>query len=487
MNEIAVPSAAARPRSDAPSLGRQMLNKVPEITLYFWMIKILCTTVGETAADLLNENLGLGLTNTTYIMAALLIAVLVFQFRARKYVPGHLLARGRPDQRRRHAVQRQPGRQPRGRAADDDDRLQHHPGAGLRRLVRERAHALGPHHRHHPPRGLLLAGDPLHLRPRHLGRGPRRREARTRLPALGRDLRRGDRDRRRRPLPLQAERDPRLLDRLHPHPPARRLDRRLPLPAGRRNRPRPGHDPDQPDLPHRDPRPGRLPDDLQARPDRGLQPRRRSSAGSRTDGASRRPVLVVTNKTDATPAVIEAVRERAAAGPARFFVLVPNPDHLAFDRNSTDTSVGEQVLERALPLLEEPAGTEVEGRVAASPNAYDDIVEELNSGRLPGDHPRDAAQPRLALAARRPPRAGGRPRLPGEDGDGHPLSPLIWRSSSLGSCAYARLGRRGRGEDGGADSPRPERAGPHRRRRRDRGGRGRHGSGFAPTTRSSST
>ena len=47
-----------------------MLNKVPEITLYFWVIKILCTTVGETAADLLNENLGLGLTNTTYIMAA---------------------------------------------------------------------------------------------------------------------------------------------------------------------------------------------------------------------------------------------------------------------------------------------------------------------------------------------------------------------------------------------------------------------------------
>ena len=32
-----------------------MLNKVPEVTLYFWIIKILCTTVGETAADFLNE------------------------------------------------------------------------------------------------------------------------------------------------------------------------------------------------------------------------------------------------------------------------------------------------------------------------------------------------------------------------------------------------------------------------------------------------
>jgi uncharacterized membrane-anchored protein len=68
-------------------LGRQMLNKVPEVTLYFWIIKVLCTTVGETASDYLSDNVGLGLTNTTYITGALLIAVLVFQFRARKYVP----------------------------------------------------------------------------------------------------------------------------------------------------------------------------------------------------------------------------------------------------------------------------------------------------------------------------------------------------------------------------------------------------------------
>jgi uncharacterized membrane-anchored protein len=65
-----------------------MLNKVPEITVYFWVIKVLCTTVGETFADNLNENLGLGLSGTSYVMGALLIAVLVFQFRARKYVPG---------------------------------------------------------------------------------------------------------------------------------------------------------------------------------------------------------------------------------------------------------------------------------------------------------------------------------------------------------------------------------------------------------------
>jgi uncharacterized membrane-anchored protein len=63
-----------------------MLNKVPEVTLYFWVIKIMCTTVGETAADYLNVNLGFGLTNTTWATGALLIAVLAAQFRLRRYV-----------------------------------------------------------------------------------------------------------------------------------------------------------------------------------------------------------------------------------------------------------------------------------------------------------------------------------------------------------------------------------------------------------------
>src|ERR1700694_4049090 len=67
--------------------GRQMLNKVPEVTLYFWIIKVLCTTVGETAADFLNTQFNLGLTNTTYIMGTLLIVVLFFQFIFKKYIP----------------------------------------------------------------------------------------------------------------------------------------------------------------------------------------------------------------------------------------------------------------------------------------------------------------------------------------------------------------------------------------------------------------
>jgi len=66
---------------------RWMLNKVPEVTLYFWVIKVLCTTVGETASDYLSENVGLGLTKTTLITGAFLVAALVFQFRARRYVP----------------------------------------------------------------------------------------------------------------------------------------------------------------------------------------------------------------------------------------------------------------------------------------------------------------------------------------------------------------------------------------------------------------
>jgi uncharacterized membrane-anchored protein len=65
----------------------KMLNKVPEITIFFWIIKILATTVGETAADFLNTNLNLGLTITTFIMSALLLITLFFQFRSLKYVP----------------------------------------------------------------------------------------------------------------------------------------------------------------------------------------------------------------------------------------------------------------------------------------------------------------------------------------------------------------------------------------------------------------
>jgi len=73
--------------TDRPT-ARTLLNKVPEITLIFWLIKVLCTTVGETFADNLNQKLRLGLTGTSIVMGALLVVALWFQFRARRYVPG---------------------------------------------------------------------------------------------------------------------------------------------------------------------------------------------------------------------------------------------------------------------------------------------------------------------------------------------------------------------------------------------------------------
>lgn len=66
----------------------RMLNKVPEITVAFWIIKILCTTVGETVADYLNETLGLGLTTTSLVMGAGTVTVLAVQLRRRRYTAG---------------------------------------------------------------------------------------------------------------------------------------------------------------------------------------------------------------------------------------------------------------------------------------------------------------------------------------------------------------------------------------------------------------
>ncbi|USV58774.1 COG4705 family protein [Aeromonas encheleia] len=62
-------------------------NKVPEITLIFWLIKMMSTTVGETAADYLIFNLHLGLTTTSVLMGGMLIATLLIQLTAAHYVP----------------------------------------------------------------------------------------------------------------------------------------------------------------------------------------------------------------------------------------------------------------------------------------------------------------------------------------------------------------------------------------------------------------
>ena len=75
------------PRDGSGAALRTAANKVPEVTAFFWVVKVLATTVGETAADYLNETLGFGLTATSIVMTVLLAVVLVAQFHSRGYRP----------------------------------------------------------------------------------------------------------------------------------------------------------------------------------------------------------------------------------------------------------------------------------------------------------------------------------------------------------------------------------------------------------------
>lgn len=66
---------------------KQMLNKVPEVTLIFWLIKIMATTVGETGADYLIFNMHLGLVVTSLLMIIPLAIALYIQFKSSRYIP----------------------------------------------------------------------------------------------------------------------------------------------------------------------------------------------------------------------------------------------------------------------------------------------------------------------------------------------------------------------------------------------------------------
>jgi uncharacterized membrane-anchored protein len=68
-------------------MNRRTASKVPEVTVFFWIIKILSTTVGETAADTLNTDFHLGLPSTTVVMSVLLVLVMAAQFAVNRYVP----------------------------------------------------------------------------------------------------------------------------------------------------------------------------------------------------------------------------------------------------------------------------------------------------------------------------------------------------------------------------------------------------------------
>ena len=358
----------------AHTLGRKMLNKVPEITVFFWVIKVLCTTVGETFADNLNENLGLGLSGTSYLMGAALIVVLCFQFRARRYVPGiywlavvlisvvgTLVSDNLVENygvtletttiafsialaavfAAWYAVERT---------------LSVHTIYTSRReafywLTILFTFALGTSAGDFLSEQLelgylaalgIFAGAIVVVAVLHFG---------LRLNAilsfwlayiLTRPLGASIGDYLASP---QSEGGLGLgtnltsiifLSTI--------LALVVYLAISKRDVIRSG------------PLPG--------------------AAASADDVPA---VLVVLNKVEATGPLLEAVRERAAKGAARFFVLVPNPEHLAFDRNSPETSAGETLLAQSLPQLQAAAGEEVTARVANSPNAYDDIIAELEA------------------------------------------------------------------------------------------------------------
>jgi hypothetical protein len=107
-------------------------------------------------------------------------------------------------------------------------------------------------------------------------------------------------------------------------------------------------------------------------------------------------VLVVAHRTAATPALLEAVRERAARGPCTFTLLVPNPVH-GFDRVMDPEDAGsteaDAVLDLALPLLEQAAGDRVEGMVgvaeplaavqdAVNLHGFDEVIVSTLSRRV---------------------------------------------------------------------------------------------------------
>ncbi len=91
-------------------------------------------------------------------------------------------------------------------------------------------------------------------------------------------------------------------------------------------------------------------------------------------------VLVVAYKTAAEQHLLDAVRERAARGPATFTLLVPNPAyglHKAVDPEDLDASEAQGVLDNALPKLSEAAGSEVDG-IIGDPDPSAAVQDAIN-------------------------------------------------------------------------------------------------------------
>jgi uncharacterized membrane-anchored protein len=367
----AVPSAAHSTKWWA----RQMLNKVPEVTLYFWLIKILCTTVGETFADNLNENLGLGLSGTSYVMSAVLIVALFFQFRVRRYIPGiywpavvliSVVGTLITDNLVENGVTLEATTVGFGLALIGvfavwyavERTLSVHTIYTFRReafywLAILFTFALGTASGDFLSEKLelgylaalgIFAGAIVVITVLHFGLRMNAILSFWLAYILTRPLGASIGDYLAQPTEeggLGLGTNLTSVTFL-----AAILGLVVFLAVTKRDVIRSG--------------PVAAVGDL---------------------GADGPPgVLVVLNKVDATSSLIDAIKRRAAAGAARFFVLIPNPDHVAFDRVSPVTTDGDALLSKALSQLESPAGAPLGGRVANSPNAYDDIVEELERG-----------------------------------------------------------------------------------------------------------
>lgn len=63
-----------------------MTNKIAEITIYFWVLKIMATTLGETSGDMLSMSLDLGYVVSLIVTGIILIALLFFQIRANRFI-----------------------------------------------------------------------------------------------------------------------------------------------------------------------------------------------------------------------------------------------------------------------------------------------------------------------------------------------------------------------------------------------------------------
>ena len=65
----------------------EKLNKVAAISLIFWLMKIVATTLGETLGDFLSMTLNMGYLSALGITTAFFVLVLVMQLKAKRYIP----------------------------------------------------------------------------------------------------------------------------------------------------------------------------------------------------------------------------------------------------------------------------------------------------------------------------------------------------------------------------------------------------------------